>query len=323
MHLGIAADHAGFDQKQELLGKLRAAGHEVTDFGALQKNPDDDFPDFVVPLARAVAAGTVERGVAVCGSGIGASVCADKVPGVRAAEIHDDFSARQGVEDDDMNVICLGGRTTGSAIAWDLVQTFVAAKFNAAERHVRRVGKIAALETGGALASLRAIPGMVVIRPCDENETAEAYRCIIALKNRPAALVCTRQDLPVLDRTRCAPASGVARGGYVLLEPESGPPRVILIGSGSEVHLCVSAYETLAKDGIAARVVSMPSWELFERQEAAYKESVLPSALKARVTVEEGYLRGVTSNRVVAAAKRAIEVTAERPASQSPSAQER
>ncbi len=849
MRLGIAADHAGFDQKQELLGKLRAAGHEVTDFGALQKNPADDFPDFVVPLARAVAAGTVERGVAICGSGVGASVVADKVPGIRAAEINDCFSARQGVEDDDMNVICLGGRITASAMAWDLVQTFLAAKFNPIERHVRRVGKIASLETGAGLApfapspavdidriaintirtlsidaiqkaqsghpgtvmdaapttytlwqrflrydprdpdwmnrdrfvlsgghasmllyavlhlagvqatnpkyetvgrdavtlddietfrqagsrctghpehgwtsgveattgplgqgvatsvgmavagqwlaatynrpgyelfdfnvyalcgdgdmmegvaceaaslaghlrlanlcwiydsnritiegytdiaftedvaarfiaygwnvtrvtdpndtellsrayeeflgtkdrptliivhshigygaphkqdtpgahgeplgteearltkefygfspdtsfvipegvrehfaatlgargarlheewddrmaryraqypdlaaqidcirrhdlpagweealltfppttkgmstraatgrllnalgekipwivggaadlapstktrltfefagdfqppddlgdrrgrnlhfgvrehgmcavvnglvltglraygagyliftdyargairlsslmdlpvlhvwthdsislgedgpthqpieqllSLRAIPGMVVIRPCDANETAAAFRCIFALQDRPAALVCSRQDLPILDRTRCAPASGVAQGAYVLLEPTSGAPQVILIGSGSEVHLCVSAYETLAEEGIAARVVSMPSWELFEEQEAAYKESVLPTTLTARVTVEEaspiGWDRyagpdgivlgiacfgksapmkivadhfGFTAGHVVAAAKQVLEAKAKKP----------
>jgi transketolase len=138
------------------------------------------------------------------------------------------------------------------------------------------------------LLSLRAIPGMVVIRPCDANETAEAYRCIFAMEDRPVALVCSRQDLPILDRTRCAPASGAARGAYVLLDPPSGPPQVILIGAGSEVHLCVSAHETLAKQGIAARVVSMPSWGLFEEQDPAYKESVLPSSLTARVTVEEG-----------------------------------
>jgi len=799
MRLGIAADHAGFDQKQDLLAKLRAGGHEVTDFGPLDKNPDDDFPDFVVPLARAVAAGEVERGVALCGSGIGASVCADKIPGVRAAEIYDHFSAREGVEDDDMNVICLGGRTMGSAVAWDLVQTFLEAKFDPAERHLRRVGKIASLESeiasretgaaaartppaprvdidrqaintirtlaidaiqkaqsghpgmvmdiapaaytlwqrflrydpldpewmnrdrfvlssghasmllyallhlagvkatnpkyetlgrdavtlgdietfrqagsrcaghpergwtsgvetttgplgqgvatsvgmaiagqwmaatynrpgyelfdfnvyaicgdgdmmegvaaeaaslaghlrlgnlcwvydsnritieghtditftedvaarflaygwnvtrvtdpndvdllarayedflgtkdrptlvivhshigygaphkhdspkahgeplgveetrltkefygfspdasfvvpdgvrerfaatmgargarmhrewdermvryraqypdlaaqidcirqrdlpgdweealitfqpspkgtsiraasgqllnalaekipwvvGGAadltpstktrltfefagdfqppdglgdrrgrnlhfgvrehgmcavvnglaltglraygagyliftdyargairlsslmdlpvlhiwthdsisigedgpthqpieqLLSLRAIPGMVVIRPCDANETSEAYRCILALKDRPVALVCSRQALPILDRTRCAAASGAARGAYVLLEPSSGSPQVILISAGSEVHLCVSAHEILAAQGIAARVVSMPSWELFEEQDVAYRESVLPPSLTARVTVEE------------------------------------
>ena len=148
MRVGIATDHGGFGLKEEMLARLSAAGHEVTDFGAHSLSPGDDYPDFVIPLARAVAAGTVERGVAICGSGVGASVCASKVPGVRAALIDDEFSARQGVEDDDMNILCLGGRTVGPAAAWDLVQTFLAAQFSRAERHVRRLGKIAALETG-------------------------------------------------------------------------------------------------------------------------------------------------------------------------------
>jgi transketolase len=791
MRLGIAADHAGFDRKEELLVKLRAAGHEVVDFGAHQKSNDDDYPDFVIPLARAVAAGTVERGVALCGSGIGASVCADKIPGVRAAEIHDNFSARQGVEDDHVNILCMGGQTVGSAVAWDLVQTFLAAKFSDAERHVRRLAKVASLEAGTAeshatapdlgidqlaintirtlaidaieraqsghpgtvmdaaptaytlwqrflrydpldpgwlnrdrfvlscghasmllyallhlagvkavdprygplgrnavtlrdietfrqagsrcpghpeyrwtsgvecttgplgqgiatsvgmaiagkwmaatynrpdyelfdfnvyalcsdgdmmegiaseaaslaghlrlgnlcwiydsnrvtiegrtditftedvtarflaygwnvtrvtdpndleplgrayenflqthdrptlivvhshigygaphkqdspkahgeplgaeevrlakeffgfsadasfvvpdgvrehfatnagargarlhrewderlarykaqypdlaeqieligrrglpegwrkalstfqpspkgmstreasgkvlnalaaeipwlvggaadlspstntrlafefagdfqapdalgdrrgrnlhfgvrehamcavvnglaltglrafgagfliftdyargairlsslmelavlhiwthdsvsvgedgpthqpieqLLSLRAIPGMVVIRPCDASETAEAYRCILSLENRPAALICSRQALPILDRTQYAAAGGLARGAYVLADPAAGPPAVILVGAGSEVHLCVAAAEVLALQGVAARVVSMPSWELFEEQDVAYKDSVLPPSITARVTVEE------------------------------------
>ena len=146
MQVGIATDHGGFGLKEELLVQLRAAGHEVVDFGAHSMTPDDDYPDFVIPLARAVAAGTVERGVAVCGSGVGAAVCANKVPGVRAGLIHDHFSARQGVEDDHMNILCIGGRTVGPAVAWDLVQTFLAAEFSQAARHLRRLGKVAALD---------------------------------------------------------------------------------------------------------------------------------------------------------------------------------
>jgi ribose 5-phosphate isomerase B len=146
MRVGIGGDHGGFALKEELVTKLRGAGHEVIDFGADQLNQGDDYPDFVVPLAQAVAAGKVERGVAVCGSGVGASVCANKIPGVRAALIHDHFSARQGVEDDHMNVLCMGGRTIGPAVAWDLVQTFLAAEFSQAERHLRRLGKVASLE---------------------------------------------------------------------------------------------------------------------------------------------------------------------------------
>jgi len=132
--------------KGALAQKLRAAGHEVTDFGAFSLNPQDDYPDFVIPLARAVAEGTVMRGVAVCGSGVGAAVCANKIAGVRAALIEDHFSARQGVEDDHMNILCLGGRVVGAELAWDLVEAFLAAEFSQAERHLRRLGKVAALE---------------------------------------------------------------------------------------------------------------------------------------------------------------------------------
>ena len=146
MRVGIATDHGGFALKESLVAKLRAAGHEVIDFGALALNDGDDYPDFVTPLARAVASGAVERAVVLCGSGVGASVCANKVPGVRAALIHDHFSAKQGVEDDHMNVLCMGGRTVGPAVAWDLTETFLAAKFSQAERHLRRLGKVAALE---------------------------------------------------------------------------------------------------------------------------------------------------------------------------------
>jgi ribose 5-phosphate isomerase B len=149
MRVGIATDHGGFELKMKLVTQLRTAGHEILDFGANSLQPDDDYPDFIVPLAHAVASGQVERGVAICGSGVGASVCANKVPGVRAALIHDHFSAQQGVEDDHMNILCLGGKTMGSAVAWDLVRTFLAAEFSQAERHLRRLHKLAALEAVG------------------------------------------------------------------------------------------------------------------------------------------------------------------------------
>ena len=146
MRVGIATDHGGFELKEMLAAHLREAGHEVIDVGAYHLNPGDDYPDFVVPLARAVASGEVERGVAVCGSGVGASVCANKISGVRAGLIHDHFSARQGVEDDHMNLICMGGRVMGPAVARELVDTFLAAEFSQAERHLRRLQKVAALE---------------------------------------------------------------------------------------------------------------------------------------------------------------------------------
>ena len=142
MRVGIAADHGGFGLKQEIAARLREAGHDVTDFGAHHLNPDDDYPDYVNPLAQAVATGTMDRGVAVCGSGVGASICANQFSGVRACLIHDTFSARQGTEDDHMNVICLGGRTEGPAVAWELVQTFLAAVFSQAPRHLRRIRKV-------------------------------------------------------------------------------------------------------------------------------------------------------------------------------------
>ena len=145
--IGIAADHGGFELKQHLVGKLREAGHAVIDFGDSHSQPDDDYPDFVVPLARAVAQGDVDRGVAVCGSGVGACVAANKVAGVRACLIHENFSAHQGVEDDDLNIICLGGLVVGHALAWELVETFLAARFSGAERHRRRLAKVAELES--------------------------------------------------------------------------------------------------------------------------------------------------------------------------------
>ena len=146
MRIGIATDHGGFGLKEELVQPLREAGHEVVDFGAHRLNEGDDYPDYVVPLAEAVAAQKVDRGVAICGSGVGASVCANKIRGMRAALIHDHFSARQGVEDDHMNILCMGGRTVGPAVAWDLVQTFLAAEFSQAQRHLRRLSKVASLE---------------------------------------------------------------------------------------------------------------------------------------------------------------------------------
>jgi ribose 5-phosphate isomerase B len=146
MRIGIATDHGGFTLKEELLGQIRAAGHEVVDFGAHRLSEGDDYPDYVLPLARAVATQEVERGVAICGSGVGASVCANKIHGVRACLIEDHFSAKQGVEDDNLNLICLGGRIEGPELAWDLVQTFLAAKFTQADRHLRRLRKVAKLE---------------------------------------------------------------------------------------------------------------------------------------------------------------------------------
>ena len=148
MRVGIATDHGGFTLKEEMFARLRAAGHEVIDFGAYNLVQDDDYPDVVIPLARAVVEGKVDRGVAICGSGVGASVCANKIPGIRAALIHDHFSAQQGVEDDHLNILCMGGRTVGAAVAWDLIQTFLGAEFSQADRHLRRLSKVTQLEKG-------------------------------------------------------------------------------------------------------------------------------------------------------------------------------
>ena len=145
--IGVAADHGGYELKQYLAGKLLEADYEVVDFGDGQPKPDDDYPDFVVPLARAVARGEVDRGMAVCGSGVGACIASNKVPGVRACLVHEGFSAHQGVEDDDMNVICLGGNVVGSALAWELVRAFLGARFSGAERHRRRLAKVESLES--------------------------------------------------------------------------------------------------------------------------------------------------------------------------------
>lgn len=137
------------------------------------------------------------------------------------------------------------------------------------------------------IASLRAMPGMLVIRPADANEMVEAYRVIMSLQDRPATLICTRQALPIVDRSKFAPASGLAQGAYVLADPPAGQPEVILLGTGSEVSLCLAAYEQLSAEGIKVRVVSMPCWELFDAQSREYQESVLPPAITARVSVEE------------------------------------
>ncbi len=146
MRVGVAADHAGFALKEQLAKALSESGHEVLDFGPSSLTPEDDYPDYVVPLARSVTRLEVERGVAICGSGVGACVAANKVKGVRAALVHDIFSAHQGVEDDDMNVICFGARVLGYELTWDLTKAFLAARFNKAERHQRRLAKVAALE---------------------------------------------------------------------------------------------------------------------------------------------------------------------------------
>jgi transketolase len=142
------------------------------------------------------------------------------------------------------------------------------------------------------LIALHAIPDLVTLRPADANEVVEAWRVIIGLKHQPACLVLSRQPLPTFDRKRYASAAGVARGAYVMADAENGKPAMILIGTGSEVSLCVEAYETLKQDGIAARVVSMPSWELFEQQDQAYRDSVLPPGITARVSVEAGSVIG-------------------------------
>ena len=146
MPIGIAADHGGFELKARLAAALKAVGYEVLDFGAHELVKGDDYPDFVVPLAQAVARGELTRGLAICGSGVGACVAANKVPGVRAALITDCFSAHQGVEDDDMNIMCLGGLVTGYALSWDLVQIFLDAHFKGDERFNRRLEKVASLE---------------------------------------------------------------------------------------------------------------------------------------------------------------------------------
>jgi len=170
MKVGIAADHGGYEMKQKIYLLLCARGHKVVDFGNLLYARDDDYPDFAIPLARAVAAGIVERGVLLCGSGIGASIAANKIEGVRAAVCHDDFSARRGVEDDDMNILCLGGLTTGVAVAWSCVKSFLAAKFSGAEWHRRRLAKVSAIRPNPTVVdSIPAVP--IASEPTMEGQT--------------------------------------------------------------------------------------------------------------------------------------------------------
>jgi len=145
MRVGIATDHGGFGLKEELLSQLHAAGNEVVGFGANSLSERNDYRDYVLPLAHAVVAGKVERGIAICGSGVGASVCANKVPGVRATLIHDHFSAKQRAQDDHMNILCMGGRTVGPCVARDLVQAFLQAKYSQESPHLRRLAKIVAI----------------------------------------------------------------------------------------------------------------------------------------------------------------------------------
>jgi transketolase len=137
------------------------------------------------------------------------------------------------------------------------------------------------------LAHMRAMPGLITIRPCDANEVREAWKVILQLHHEPAVLVLTRQAVPTIDRSRYAAASGLARGAYILADDPNADPEVILIGTGSEVSLCLEAYERLTKEGVHARVVSMPSWELFDDQDSDYRNSVLPPRVRARVSVEE------------------------------------
>jgi ribose 5-phosphate isomerase B len=146
MTIGIATDHGGIELKQQLQQYLEKKGFAVIDFGAFEYDAKDDFPDFVIPLARAVGAGQVDRGIACCGSGVGASIAANKIKNVRACLVTETYSARQGVEHDDMNMICLGGRVIGIAMAEELVNNFLGAEYQGLPRQLRRMGKIADLE---------------------------------------------------------------------------------------------------------------------------------------------------------------------------------
>lgn len=146
MTIGIAADHAGFAQKNELLKMLTDAGYEVKDFGAYSYESTDDYPDVVLPLAEAVSKGEITKGIAVCGSGVGVSVAANKVPGVRAALIMETYSGHQGVEHDDMNLLCLGGRVIGVVLMWEIIQAYLKATYDGGERFQRRLDKVIAIE---------------------------------------------------------------------------------------------------------------------------------------------------------------------------------
>ncbi|MEO7529753.1 MAG: RpiB/LacA/LacB family sugar-phosphate isomerase [Sediminibacterium sp.] len=146
MKIGIAADHGGYELKEILHRFLLSLGYEVIDFGAFEFNAADDYPDYIIPLAKSVSEKKVDRGIAICGSGVGASIAANKIAGVRAALINDHFSAHQGVEDDNLNLLCLGGRVTGYMAAQELSVAFLQAAFTGAERHVRRLQKVQSLE---------------------------------------------------------------------------------------------------------------------------------------------------------------------------------
>ena len=146
MKIGIAADHGGYELKEIIHPYLLSLGHEVKDFGSFALNREDDYPDFIMPLAKSVADKSIDRGIAICGSGVGASIAANKISGVRASLIADHFSAHQGVEDDDMNLLCLGGRVTGYMLAQELIQAFLQATFTGAVRHVRRLQKVQSFE---------------------------------------------------------------------------------------------------------------------------------------------------------------------------------
>ncbi len=146
MIIGIASDHGGFSLKEELIQALRKETFIVTDFGNTIFDPEDDYPDFIISLAKAIAENRIERGIAICGSGIGASIAANKVRGVRAGLIHDPFSANQGVEDDDMNILCLGSQLTDFSSALNLINIFLTARFGNSPRHLRRLNKISTLE---------------------------------------------------------------------------------------------------------------------------------------------------------------------------------
>ncbi|MBW4889168.1 RpiB/LacA/LacB family sugar-phosphate isomerase [Mucilaginibacter sp. HMF5004] len=146
MKIGIASDHGGFELKEIIHPFLTGLGYEVVDFGPDHLDNSDDYPDYVIPMAKAVAAGTVDRGIAICGSGVGACIAANKVHGARAALIGDHFSAHQGVEDDNMNIMCLGGRITGYAVAQELITVFLKAEFTGLERHNRRIAKVKELD---------------------------------------------------------------------------------------------------------------------------------------------------------------------------------
>jgi ribose 5-phosphate isomerase B len=144
--IGIAADHAGFELKEYLLTVLRGTEYKIIDFGNYELNPHDDYPDYIIPLAKELSIANITHGIAICGSGVGACILANKIKGVRACLIHEKFSARQGVEDDNMNMICLGGRVIDHALAWELTTIFLAAQFSGEERHVRRLAKVKQIE---------------------------------------------------------------------------------------------------------------------------------------------------------------------------------